>query len=449
MSISKEELKKQVTQEIENNKDKLINFSKDIAENAETGYRESKTAAKVKEIFKSINLGFTDGHAITGVKSEPIKGKSEGPTIAVIGELDGLIVKDHPLADPKTNAVHACGHNCQLGSMLGVGLGLINSKANKYLNGNVVLFAVPAEETIENEYRINLIDEGKLGFMSGKQELIRIGSFDDIDSAMLSHATTNPEDKDLSIGGTSLGHVVKYVEFHGRASHAAGAPYAGVNALKAANIAMMAMDLQRESFKDEDKIRVHGILTEGGTATNSIPSIVKLEWRIRGRTIDIVNEVNEKIDRSLRAGAMAMGANVRIRSIAGNLPMLQNSEINDLYVNNANNIVGSENVKIHPDTQSGGSTDMGDLSQIMPIIHPRSGGAIGVGHGNDYFIDDYYKSVINPAKSMAMTVIDLLWPEENRLKQIISNNVPPYSKKQYIALQESRMGNEFSEYMKS
>ena len=92
MSISKEELKKQVTQEIENNKDKLINFSKDIAENAETGYRESKTAAKVKEIFKSINLGFTDGHAITGVKSEPIKGKSEGPTIAVIGELDGLIV---------------------------------------------------------------------------------------------------------------------------------------------------------------------------------------------------------------------------------------------------------------------------------------------------------------------------------------------------------------------
>ena len=132
-----------------------------------------------------------------------------------------------------------------------------------------------------------------------------------------------------------------------------------------------------------------------------------------------------------------------------NLPMLQNSEINDLYVNNANNIVGSENVKIHPDTQSGGSTDMGDLSQIMPIIHPRSGGAIGVVHGNDYFIDDYYKSVINPAKSMAMTVIDLLWPEENRLKQIISNNVPPYSKKQYIALQESRMGNEFSEYMKS
>ena len=89
MNISKDELKNRVAQEIDNNKDMLINFSKDIAENAETGYRESKTSSKVKEIFKSINLDFTDGHAITGVKSEPIKGKSDGPTIAVIGELDG------------------------------------------------------------------------------------------------------------------------------------------------------------------------------------------------------------------------------------------------------------------------------------------------------------------------------------------------------------------------
>jgi amidohydrolase len=449
MNISKEELKSKVVAEIEKSKEKIINFSKDIAENAETGYREVKTSNKIKEIFDSLNLKYTDGHAITGVKSEPIIGKSEGPTIAVIGELDGLIVKDHPLADPKTNAVHACGHNCQLGSMLGAGLGLLNSKANEYLNGNVVLFAVPAEETIENEFRINLIDDGKLGFMSGKQELIRIGSFDDIDSAMLSHATTNATDKDLSIGGTSLGHVVKYVEFHGRASHAAGAPYAGVNALKAANIAMMAMDLQRESFKDEDKVRVHGILTEGGTATNSIPSIVKLEWRIRGRTIDIVNEVNKKIDRSLKAGAMAMGANVRIRSIAGNLPMLQNKDINNIYFANAANIVGNKNVVIHPDDTSGGSTDMGDLSQIMPVIHPRSGGAIGAGHGNDYFIDDYYKSVINPAKAMATTIIDLLWHEENKLKEIISEHVPVYTKKEYIDLQKSRMGNEFHEYMKS
>ena len=172
-------------------------------------------------------------------------------------------------------------------------------------------------------------------------------------------------------------------------------------------------------------------------------------WEKKKEENNQSNEVNKKIDRSLKAGAMAMGANVRIRSIAGNLPMLQNKDINNIYSANASNIVGSENIITHPDDTSGGSTDMGDLSQIMPIIHPRSGGAIGAGHGNDYFIDDYYKSVINPAKAMATTIIDLLWHEENKLKEIISEHVPVYTKKEYIDLQKSRMGNEFHEYMKS
>ena len=101
MTISKSDLKNKVIQEIEKSKDKIIGFAKDIAENAETGYREVKTAEKVKKIFSDLNLNFTDGHAITGVKSAAIAGKSSGPTIAVIGELDGLIVKDHPLADKK------------------------------------------------------------------------------------------------------------------------------------------------------------------------------------------------------------------------------------------------------------------------------------------------------------------------------------------------------------
>ena len=112
---------------------------------------------------------------------------------------------------------------------------------------------------------------------------------------MLSHATSKQSDGDLAVGGTSLGHLVKYVEFFGLASHAAGAPQDGINALKAANIAMMAMDSQRESFEDKDKVRVHGILTAGGTSVNSIPSIAKLEWRVRGRTIDVVNKINIKI----------------------------------------------------------------------------------------------------------------------------------------------------------
>lgn len=446
MDLTKDQVKQRIIEEIDKSKEQIINFAKDIAENAETGYREIQTAKKVKEIFSQLNLNFTDGHAITGVKASPITGRSSGPTIAVIGELDGLIVKDHPLADKVTNAVHACGHNCQLGSMFGVGLGLINAQANHYFNGNVVLFAVPAEETIENEFRIGLINSGKLGFISGKQELVRQGSFDDIDMAMLSHATSVPSDKDLAVGGSSLGHMVKYVEFHGVAAHAASAPQDGVNALKAANIAMMAMDAQRESFEDEDKVRVHGILTEGGTSVNSIPSIAKLEWRVRGKTIHVVDKINAKIDRSIKAGAMAMGAKVRIRSIAGNLPMLQNNVMKDLYLKNAHVVVGKENVAVHPDDQTRGSTDMGDLSQIIPIIHPWSGGAIGTGHGNNYYIDDYEKSVLNPAKAMAMTIVDLLWHEDSKSNEILANHKPIFSRSEYVDLQNERMGDDFYDY---
>jgi metal-dependent amidase/aminoacylase/carboxypeptidase family protein len=263
---------------------------------------------------------------------------------------------------------------------------------------------------------------------------------------MLSDATSVLSDKDLAVGGSSLGHMVKYVEFHGVAAHAASAPQDGVNALKAVNIAMIAMDSRCESFEDEDKVRVHGILTEGGTSVNSIPSIAKLEWRVRGKTIHVVDKINKKIDRSIKAGALAMGAKVRIRSIAGNLPMLQDNFMNDLYLENARSVVGERNVVIHPADQTFGSTDMGDLSQIIPIIHPRIGGAIGNGHGNNFYITDYEKSVFNPAKAMAMTIVDLLWHEDSKSNEILENHKPVFTRSEYVNMQNERMGNEFYDY---
>ena len=88
MDLTKDQVKQRIIEEIDKSKEQIINFAKDIAENAETGYREIQTAKKVKEIFSQLNLNFTDGHAITGVKASPITGRSSGPTIAVIGELD-------------------------------------------------------------------------------------------------------------------------------------------------------------------------------------------------------------------------------------------------------------------------------------------------------------------------------------------------------------------------
>src|SRR5919199_1271711 len=113
-----------------------------------------------------------------GVKAR-MKGRSPGPTVGILGELDSLIVSDHPLADPVTHAAHACGHNAQVASMLGAGMGL--QAVMDELDGDVVLFAVPAEEYIEVEWRLGLRERGALEFLVGESELIKLGEFDDVD----------------------------------------------------------------------------------------------------------------------------------------------------------------------------------------------------------------------------------------------------------------------------
>ena len=137
-------------------------------------------------------------------------------------------------------------------------------------------------------------------------------------------------------------------------------------------------------------MRIHGILTRGGDAVSAIPSNVTLEWRVRAGNRDAIVANSAKVDRCFKAGAMAVGAKVTITNIAGYMPMRNNKSLQDMYVANARDVAGENNVVIRPDTYNGGgSTDMGDLAQIMPLIHPYSGGATGIGHGKDYVILDY------------------------------------------------------------
>ena len=104
----------------------------------------------------------------------------------------------------------------------------------------------------------------KFGLLSGKQELIRLGAFDDVDMAMMVHTSSSAEDSKFSVGGTSNGHLVKHVRFIGRAVHAGGAPHRGVNALQAAVVALNALNAQRETLRNEESVRLHGIVTSGG-----------------------------------------------------------------------------------------------------------------------------------------------------------------------------------------
>ncbi len=437
------EMKQAAIAAIEERKDEIMGIAQHILRNPETGFTEQKTSKLVQEKFQAMGIPFQNGLALTGVKGAVEGGAGPGPSVAVIGELDSLRVLEHPYHDEVTGAAHACGHHCQIGSMMGAMIGLMAPDVIENLSGRIVPIAVPAEEFIEVERRMNLRENGSIEFMGGKQEFIKLGIFDDVDMAMICH--TMADDFNLAVGGTSNGHVVKFVQYTGRGAHAGGAPHMGINALNAAMIALTGINANRETFREQDTVRVHGILTRGGDAVSAVPSNVTLEWRVRSGNLDAVVKNSAKVDRSFRAGALAVGAKVSITNIAGYLPMRNNRTMQDLFAENAADVVGRENVLVRPDTHNGGgSTDMGDLAHIMPLIHPYCGGATGTGHGKDYVIQDYEKAVIQPAKSMAATVIDLLSEGAAKANQVKATDTPPMTKEQYLKFQRER--NEVIEF---
>ena len=431
---SKEELKRRAMETIDSRADELVSLSKTILENPEPGFRETKTARLVAGKFAELGMQSRVGLALTGVRADLIGG-SPGPALAIIGELDSLIVNEHPHANSETGAAHACGHHCQMGMILGAAMALQQPDVLESLSGRLAFMAVPAEEYIEIEYRDSLRREGKLEFLGGKPELIRLGEFDDINLAMMCHTTANPLERQLCISNINNGTLAKKIQFIGKGAHAGGAPHLGINALNAATLALSAIHYNRETFRDEDSIRVHPIITKGGEAVSAVPADVRMETFVRGRTLDAIVDANAKVDRALKAGALAVGGDVVIQTIPGYLPLQQNSAMNDVFRANSVDLVGEENVGYVG--SRGGSTDMGDVSHLMPAIHPYVGGATGVGHGADYVIQDYSLAVITAAKALANTAIDLLADGAAVGGNIISNHRPEMTRAEYLKFMRS------------
>lgn len=440
---SREELGSRVCQEIERRSDEIIAVAETILEHPEPGFREFKTARLVADKFSALGIPHRDNLAITGVKGT-LSGNGDGPTVAVLGELDSLVVPGHVKADPKTGAAHACGHHAQIGMLIGVAIGLTGADVLRHLTGRVVCFAVPAEEYIEIEHRNDLRRQGKISYLGGKPELVKLGEFDDIDMAMMTHSSAMTGSKEMGIGGTSNGCIAKQIQFIGRGAHAGVAPHAGINALNAAMIAIAAINSQRETFKDADTIRVHPIITRGGEAVNIVPADVRMETFVRGRTLEAIKDANDKVDRALRAGALAVGGSVRINTMPGYLPLSADRNLQAVLRRNAESVLGKRKL-LPPGHHSTGSTDMGDISQIMPAVHPYAAGASGTSHGDDYLIEDYHQAVINPAKVMAMSVVDLLADGAANARQVIARHKPKLTKEQYLDLMESLRSEELFE----
>jgi len=403
---TKQELKAMACDAIDRNRDRILAVGDSVFNEPEMGYKEFKTADKVKKALAELGVGYRDGIAITGVVA-PLAGKEPKLRLSVMGELDAVAVPQHPFADKTTGAAHACGHHCMIAALLGVAYGLHGTGVMEHLSGDVVLMAVPAEEFVELEYRSGLRDAGQIQFLGGKQEFVRLGEMDGIDMMIMQHTGGSDEGYDAGVGSESTGFVGKMIRYVGREAHAGGGPHQGINALNAANIGMMAVQCQRETFQDKDRVRVHPIITKGGDLVNVVPADVRLETFVRAANMEAILDANAKVTRAFRAGGDAVGAETVIADFPGYLPMVNNDGLCRLMCENMKAVLDPDKVResISP---GAGSTDAGDISVLMPALHAYFNGATGTGHGADYATPRKDIAYIAAAKCLAMTAIDLL-----------------------------------------
>lgn len=414
---------------VDDNRDQILDFARDIFHHAELGYKEYRTSEKVKEILKQHLKHVEDQLAITGVKGYLNEDKKENFSIALLGELDALKIPDYQYANPETGGAHCCGHHAQLAGVVGALLALSDKEVAKELGGQVIFLATPAEEYGEAEFKNSLIAQGKIAYGGGKCELIREGAFDDVDIAVAHHIST----EGLSVGGTSTnGFVAKVIKIKGKAAHAAADRHNGINALEAASLGLQALAFNNETFKEDDCVRVHPILTKGGDLVNVVPGEAIIETLVRGRTKEAFSDAAMKTDRSFKAGAYALGAGYRIETAPGYLPSLPQGFPQELI--EIIEEVSKEKVKIADLTKhEAGSTDVGDVQHLLPVLTFRTGGASGGLHQTNFSIDDEEKAYILTAKIFALSAYRLLKNNAELGKRIKGDYKPIFnSKEEYI-----------------
>lgn len=427
------EIKERVIKAIDENRELILKAGQDMYDNPEFGYKEFKGTEIVSNYFKNeLGLDVEEGIAYTGCRARANE-NAEGPKVAILGELDAISCSDH-LDSNELGAVHACGHHIQIAGMLGAATGLVKSGILSELGGKVDFMATPAEEFVELGYRTQLRADGKIKYFGGKQEMIYNGTFDDVDMAVMFHAL-DLGDKKVLTGPVSNGFIGKTVKFIGKEAHAGSAPHEGINALNAAMLGINNVHAQRETFKDSDRVRFHPIITKGGDIVNSVPADVRMEAYVRARTIEGMIDANKKVNRGLTAGAYAVGAEIEITEIPGYLPILKHDSMEDVLEGNL------EYLGLKDDMIKGGdftgSFDFGDVSHIMPTLHPMFGGINGALHTRDFKTVDDEIAILMPAKALALTVVDLLFAQGKKAKEILDNFKPVMTKEEYLTFMES------------
>ena len=397
---------------INNNLEKALSLAKELQDHPELGFSEFESSAILRRYWEALGLDVQGPFAGTGIKAR-IKGARKGPSVCLLSELDAVVSPLNPMADAKGNA-HACGHNLQSTQVYLAGA-VLNGLRER-LCGDVVLLAVPAEEFLEIEHRLELKKEGKIRYLSGKPELYRLGVFDDVDMVIMIHAYPNPDCK-LYVGGGSLGFTAKNIRFIGVSGHGA-APFDSRNALQAATLFFAGVNANRETFRDEESIRIHPIITKGGEIVNSVPDDVRIETYVRGRTQEAIAKGCRIVDRCAEAAASMMDCSCEIETIPGYLPLMQSDEISALSAEIGKRMLGEENVVWGQDMV--GSTDLGDITHLKPAVQLMLGGFAGQQHGADFACLDIPKTCRIGAELLVNLALELLEDKAKKAEKVLS-----------------------------
>jgi amidohydrolase len=370
------ELKQSVCRDIDARTKDLVSISHQLHEKPETNFEEHFAHQILTDYIADSKVKVTRGaFELETAFDVRIKGGG-GPTVAVLCEYDAL-----------PGIGHACGHNIIATAGLGAGLAL--SAVAEQCGGNLALMGTPAEEG-----------------GGGKIEMARKGAFRNIDAAMMIH----PADADLArMNAIAIQNL--FVKFHGLAAHAAVSPHKGKNALDAAVLGYMNVAALRQHILPTE--RIHGIFTNSGEKPNIVPRETEMDWYVRSPTIETLQPLKERVARCLEGGAMAAGCTVTFdwkkntfADLVDNLPLLES------YIRNAEQFGRQMTSEFLPGT-GGGSTDMGNISYLVPSIHPMMQVApSGVSLHSAAFADytkgeEATRAIVDGAKIMAMTAIDM------------------------------------------
>ena len=413
---------------IDVHKDQIIAFAEDIAAHPELGYEEFRTAGKTAEVLKNLGYKVTEHLARTGVKGT--KSIKEGPSLTVIGELDAIGCHSHPNANPVTGVAHACGHHAQMAAMIGCAIAMADPDVQKCLAGTVNFLAVPAEEYIDADKRARLKKEG-IEFCCGKSEMIRTGVFDDTDIALTTHVHMVPVEEDFYLGNPACnGYSAERVTVRGKVAHGAIDPWNGVNALSITTSAIQMMGLMRETFREEDHVRLHNVIRKAGDVINSVPDEAIVETKVRAASLDKICEITDMVNRAYAGSAYAFGGKIEMEKLQGYMPIIPRAADNALI--EAADDLGLNYRTVQKGDFNNACTDVGDLSHLVPVVNFTFKGFEGKLHGADFRITDPEKAYILPAKLLALTVYKLLKNGGQEAKKITKSYTPVFNKESYI-----------------